>query len=283
MEDVSAHCHSSATAEVVSQANAPIGVFDSGLGGLSVLNAIHCDLPFEDLLYVADSRHAPYGDKTDAFILDRSLTIGQWLIDQGAKALVVACNTATASAVQALRARFSVPIVGIEPGLKPATLETVNGHVAVLATPSTLASERYTRLLARIQAFAPQVRFVSAPGLGWVERVEAGDFSSAATVEAVRQVIEPLMRDGADTLVLGCTHYPFLRYAISKVAPGIRIVDTAPAIAREIARRVRAESAPNTSPCLGQLKIITTGLVEPALAFVQRVFVESLPVAHVDL
>lgn len=264
-------------------ADAPIGVFDSGLGGLSVLNAIHCDLPFEDLLYVADSRHAPYGDKTDDFILDRSLAIGQWLIGHGAKALVVACNTATATAVQALRARYDIPIVGIEPGLKPATLETVNGHIAVLATPSTLASGRYARLLARIQAFAPHVRFVSAAGTGWVERVEAGDLSSPATIETVRRVIEPLLRDGADTLVLGCTHYPFLRYAISKVAPGVRIVDTAPAIAREIARRVRAESTPNISQCLGQLSVVTTGPIEPALAFVQRVFVEAFPVTHADI
>ena len=226
-------------------AQAPIGVFDSGVGGLGVLQAIHCDLPYEDLIYCADSGFAPYGDKTDDYVLDRCHRIGTWLAGQGAKAIVVACNTATAAAVQALRARWPLPIVGIEPGLKPAILDTVTGKIGVLATPSTLASDRYAKLLARIQAFAPEAEFIPAPGVGWVELVEAGDFDSDRARQRVRAVVEPLLGLGVDTLVLGCTHYPFLRRLIAQIAPGVSIVDTAPAIAREIARRVRGESEPN--------------------------------------
>ncbi len=264
-------------------ARAPIGVFDSGLGGLSVLHAIHCDLPYEDLIYFADSGHAPYGDKSDEFILERCLRIGAWMIDQGAKAIVVACNTATAAAVQALRAHYALPIVGIEPGLKPATMETATRKVGVLATASTLASERYGKLLGRIQAFAPDVEFISAQGVGWVDQVEQGDLDSDDTRALVRAVIEPLIAQGVDTLVLGCTHYPFLRHAIKLAAPAAEIVDTAPAIAREIARRVRGESDPNPGPALGQLRIVTTGDVARAQALVERMLamhcvVETSPV-----
>ncbi len=262
--------HPIETSEPSALALAPIGVFDSGLGGLSVLHAIHCDLPYEDLIYFADSGHAPYGEKTDEFILERCLRIGGWMIDQGVKAIVVACNTATAAAVQALRAKYCIPIVGIEPGLKPATMETVTRKVGVLATASTLASERYAKLLGRIQAFAPNVEFISAQGVGWADQVEKGDIDSADTRALVRAVVEPLIAQGVDTLVLGCTHYPFLRHAIALAAPDAEIVDTAPAIAREIARRVRGESDPNPGPALGNMRIVTTGDIGRAQALAER-------------
>lgn len=259
-------------------AHAPIGVFDSGVGGLAVLQAIHCDLPYEDLVYCADSGYAPYGDKSDDYILDRCHRIGAWLAGRGVKAIVVACNTATAAAVQALRARWSMPIVGIEPGLKPAILDTVTGRIGVLATTSTLASERYARLLARIQAFAPEAEFIPAPGIGWVELVEAGDFDSARARALVRAVVEPLIERGVDTLVLGCTHYPFLRGIIAEAAPGISIVDTAPAIAREIARRVRGETEPNPGPSIGRMRLVTTGDDTHVTAMVERMLGTRLAV-----
>lgn len=262
---------------------APIGVFDSGLGGLSVLTAIHCDLPYEHLIYVADSGNAPYGDKTDEFIIARSLHIGAWLVEHGAKAIVVACNTATAAAVQALRAKYPLPVVGIEPGLKPAILDTVSGKIGVLATASTLASERYAKLLARIQAFAPEVEFLSAQGVGWVDLVEAGDLDSESTRSLVRTVLDPLVAAGVDTLVLGCTHYPFLRHAIATVAPAMKIVDTAPAIAREIARRVRAESQPNPGPELGTMRVLTTGDRGRATELVVRLLAEQCQVDTVRI
>jgi glutamate racemase len=239
--------------------SAPIGVFDSGVGGLSVLRAAQLELPQENFIYVADSGYAPYGDKSDAYVSERSERIGAWLIEQGVKAIVVACNTATAIAVQALRARFSLPIVGVEPGLKPAVSATKSGKVGVLATARTLASTRYATLLARVSIQTPHIDFIGRVGEGWVEAVEQGDFESPNTKNLVARVVVPLLAEGCDTLVLGCTHYPFLSAAIQAAAPLATIIDTAPAIARELKRRITSEAALNVGDTPGSLRIATTG------------------------
>lgn len=213
---------------------APIGIFDSGLGGLSVLRAVRAQLPAERLVYVADSRYAPYGQRDDDFIADRTLAICEWLVAQGAKALVVACNTATAQSIALVRERLSVPLVGVEPGIKPAALISKSRVAGVLATQVTLRSARFQALVER---HAADLRVLSQPGHGLVEAVERCDVSSPALVELLRGYVQPMLDAGADTLVLGCTHYPFLDTAIrSIVGERMTLVDTSVAIARQLER-----------------------------------------------
>jgi glutamate racemase len=215
-----------------------IGVFDSGAGGLSIGAAIHAALPGQAISYFADTAYAPYGTRSDAQILERTEICCRRLLEQPIAALVVACNTATANAIDALRAWAPVPVIGVEPGLKPAAKASRAGVVGVLATRATLASRRYRDLLARVQADAPGVRFVEQAGQGWVELVETGELDTAHAHTLVRDAVQPLLDAGADTLVLGCTHYPFLRRAIARVAGRTQLIETGPAIARELARRL---------------------------------------------
>lgn len=214
----------------------PIGVFDSGVGGLSVLRDIRRELWNEDLLYVADSVHAPYGDKSAEFIEARAISIAQFLMNQQVKAMVVACNTATAAAVAELRARFPVPIVAMEPAVKPAVAQTQSGVVGVMATRRTIASENFLNLLER---FSGNAEIVVQPCPGLVEQVESGDLSGEKTRSLLEQYVFPLLERGADTIVLGCTHYPFLHSLIQTIAgPGVSIIDPGEAIARELRRRL---------------------------------------------
>ena len=217
----------------------PIGVFDSGVGGLSVLREIRRALPAETLCYVADSGHAPYGDKSAAYIEARSRHIIGFLQQQGAKVVVVACNTVTGLAIQHLRAAFpGLPIVAIEPAVKPAALATRSGIVGVLATRQTVASPGLARLVEN-HGNGRQVLLQACPG--WAERVERGELDSADTRAAVAQYVQPLLDQGADTLVLGCTHYPFLAPLIRVLAgERVEVLDPAPAVARELARRLEA-------------------------------------------
>lgn len=215
-------------------AGAPVGVFDSGLGGLSVLRAVRAQLPDESFVYVADSRNAPYGPRDEAFITERTLAIGEWLARQGAKALVVACNTATAQSIAAIRERLAIPLVGVEPGIKPAAALSASGIAGVLATQSTLASARFQALLDRYGAGR---RFICQPGHGLVEAVERGDTNSPALRALLDSYLQPMLDAGADTLVLGCTHYPFFTETIRDlVGDRLTIVDTSDAIARQLAR-----------------------------------------------
>lgn len=216
--------------------NAPIGVFDSGVGGLSVLRAIRAELPLEDLLYVADSGYAPYGDRDADFIADRATTITELLLDAGVKAIVVACNTATVVAIEKLRAWCPVPVVAMEPAIKPAAQTTQSGVVGVLATSRTLASPSVARLCA---AYGKDIEILLQPCPGLVEQVEKAQLHSEATRELLVRYLSPLLRAGADTIVLGCTHYPFLAPLIREiVGPDVAIIDPATAVAKELARRL---------------------------------------------
>jgi glutamate racemase len=223
------------------KAAAPLGVFDSGVGGLSVLREIHSRLPHESLLYVADSAHVPYGSKPPEFIIDRSRTLGKFLLARGAKALVIACNTATAAAAATLRAEWpDVPIIGMEPAVKPALKATRNGTVGVLATVGTLRSAQFAALLGK---FAQDQRVITQPAPGLPEAVEAGALTAAATKALVRTAITPLLDAGCDTIVLGCTHYPFLRPLIDELTgPNVVLIDTGAAVARQVEHRL-AEAA----------------------------------------
>jgi glutamate racemase len=214
----------------------PIGVFDSGVGGLSVLREIRRELPGEDLLYVADSGHAPYGDKSTELIEARSIAIVEFLLSQHAKAIVVACNTATGVAIQTLRARFSVPIIAMEPAVKPAAATTRSRVIGVLATSRTIASDNFAKLHER---FGADVKILMQACPGLVEQVETGDLSGDKTRALVGQYVLPLLAQGADTLVLGCTHYPFLAPLIQEIAgSAVQIIDPSAAIARELRRRL---------------------------------------------
>lgn len=229
--------------QVATSTSRTIGVFDSGVGGLSVLHHIRAALPDANLIYVADSGHVPYGDKSPDYIAQRSLALAQFLVEQGAEALVIACNTATAAAAATLRDRFSLPVVAMEPAVKPAVAATKSGVVGVLATVGTLESARFAALL---EKYAGNVKIVTQGCPGLVELVERGELDSPAARRLVERYTAPLLAAGADTLILGCTHYPFLAPLIRTVAgERIALVDTGAAVARELERRIAAELAPH--------------------------------------
>jgi len=218
----------------MSDCNAPVGVFDSGVGGLSVLREIRQRLPHESLLYLADSAHVPYGEKSPEYIRERCRIIAAFFVEQGAKALVLACNTATAAGVTELRELYpDLPIIGMEPAVKPAAAATRSGVVGVLATTGTLKSARFAALLDR---FAGDVRVITQPCPGLVERIEAGDLNSVELRVMLQGWVKPLLAQGCDTLILGCTHYPFIRPLLSRLVPrDIRLIDTGAAVARHLA------------------------------------------------
>lgn len=216
---------------------APVGIFDSGVGGLSVLRHIRQALPAESLLYCADSHYAPYGSKTPEAIRERSHKLTEFLLEQGAKAIVVACNTATAAAAAALREQFDVPVVAMEPAVKPAAAATRSGVIGVLATVGTLQSAQFAALL---ENYGQGVRVVTQACHGLVECVERGELEAASTRALLESYVTPLLAEGADTMVLGCTHYPFVRGLIQEIAgPGVTLVDTGAAVARQLSRRLR--------------------------------------------
>jgi glutamate racemase len=233
-----------------------IGVFDSGVGGLSVLRSLHAQLPHAPLLYVADSAHAPYGERSDDYVLDRSRRIMDHLLAEGAIGLVIACNTATAIAIAHLReANEGFPIVGVEPGLKPAVAATRNGRIGVMATPATIASAKFRAL---VQAQGGGVHIVAQPCPGLARLIEEGDLQSTRLRDAVEHHTEALRVAGVDTVVLGCTHYPFVRNLIeAAMGPGVEIVDTADAVARRAVQLLGARLPPKAIP--GAVRLQTTG------------------------
>ena len=262
----------------------PIGVFDSGVGGLSVLCEIRRELPGEDLLYVADSKYAPYGDKPAAFIEARGRAIAEFLLTERAKAIVVASNTGTAFAAGPLRSRFALPVIAIEPAVKPAAAATKTGVVGVMATSQLLVSEKFLRL---VETHSRDVNVLAQACPGLVERVEAGDLSGPVTRALVERYVRPLIEQRADTILLGCTHYPFLLALIREVAgPDVAIIDPAIAVARETRRRLAAANllAPGDAP--GAERFWTSG--DPAVAsrvinqlWSARAHVDPLPRAYV--
>lgn len=231
--------------------DAPIGVFDSGIGGLTVLEEIQQLLPHESLLYVADCGYIPYGEKSPAFILERSRQVAGFFREQGAKAVVIACNTATVAAVADLRLDYpDWPLVGMEPAVKPAAAATRSGVVGVLATTGTLQSAKFAALLDR---FATDVRVITQPCPGLVELIESGDLSSPALRQLLQVYIDPLLSAGCDTIILGCTHYPFLKPLLAQMLPAsIILIDTGAAVARQLKR------------LLGERDLLATDPAQPA-------------------
>lgn len=259
------------TASPEAAAAAPVAVFDSGVGGLSVLRALQALLPQERFLYLADSAWAPYGGRTPQAITARVLQLAEGLHAHGAKALVLACNTATVVAVQPLRARFAGwPVVGMEPAIKPAAAATRSGVVGVLATAATVASPAVQRLCA---LWGQHVRVLLQPCPGWVEQVERGELDTPATRAAVAQHLAPLLREGADTLVLGCTHYPFLVPLIqAEAGPGVALIDPAPAVARQLQRRLQEAGLAAPAGMEGVCQFFTTGLAATVAPVMQALW-----------
>jgi len=233
-----------------------IGVFDSGVGGLSVLRALHQQLPHAQLLYVADSGHAPYGERSDEFIIERTHRVASRLIAQGATMLVLACNTATAVAASSLRERWpDLPLVAVEPGIKPGVAATRNGRIGVMATPATLRSDKFKRLLTAHGA-GIEVHLQACPGLAG--SIEHGNSRDAAMLALIEQFSRPLKQAGVDTVVLGCTHYPFVHEQIqAALGPGVTLIDTAEAVARQAVRLLGPR--PTQTTTTGQVLLQTTG------------------------
>ena len=211
------------------------------MGGISVLRHIHALLPHEDLIYFADSKHAPYGNKTPDAIKARCFEIADFLIEKGAKALVVACNTATAAAIDDMRTKYTLPgyhlpIIGMEPAVKPATAMTTNGIVGVLATVGTLKSAQFAALL---ESYGRNVQVVTQGCIGLVECIERGELNTENTRDLLKKYCAPLLQEGADTIVLGCTHYPFVRPLIEEiVGENVAIIDTGAAVARQLQKKL---------------------------------------------
>lgn len=249
------------------QPDAPIGVFDSGVGGLSILQALRATLPHEALLYLADSGHAPYGERGDAFVVERSRRVVAYLRQaHGIKALVVACNTATAAAIAVLRqAHPDLPIVGVEPAIKPALLCSQTKRIAVLATRVTLASHKFNTLLGNL---AGQAQFVCQPCDGLADAIEHSVASADVTqVEALcAHYISAAGQFGnqpgaIDTLVLGCTHYPFASVVLQKlVGPGVHLLETGVPVARQTLQLLRDAQLSSPATALPEsVQLLTTG------------------------
>lgn len=214
--------------------NAPIGVYDSGMGGLSVWRELRRRLPHESLIYLGDGKNCPYGGRPHDDIVSFARAAVRRLVAEGAKMVVVGCNTATTAAIDVLRAEWpDLPIVGLEPAVKPACLTTVSRKIAVLATAHSLSSDMFLRTASR---YSTDVEVVKVEGRGFVELVEGDMEHSAEAAQVVRTVVEPLLDMGVDKLVLGCTHYPFLRHLIEDVVAGhdIEIIDSGEAVARRV-------------------------------------------------
>ena len=245
-----------------------IGIFDSGVGGLSVMRAIRAQLPHAELLYAADTGHAPYGDRTEAFVCDRSERIAAFLRGQGARIGVVACNTATAAAVAALRAAApELPIVGVEPGIKPAVAASRARHIGVLATTRTLASEKFRKLA---QAHAGDATLVLQACPGLADAIEAADAQGSGLDVLVERYSAPLREAGVDVAVLGCTHYVFARALFERALPGVALVDTADAVARQTTRLASGFDIASTAAPAVPLRAWSSGNPRVLEAFAQR-------------
>jgi glutamate racemase len=240
---------------------AAVGVFDSGIGGLSVLRHLQRLLPQETFIYLADQAHVPYGPRSPEEIRRLSEAVTRALLEQPVKLLVVACNTASAAALSYLREQFpKLPIVGMEPAVKPAARQTQTGKVGVLATAGTFESQRYTSLMAR---FAQGVTLYENPCRGLVELIEAGKTEGEETAVLLQQILSPMIDAGVDTLVLGCTHYPFVLPLLTRLlanAPRpVTIIDPAPAVARQAQRVLTQRGLLTTATTPGTTRYLTTG------------------------
>jgi glutamate racemase len=258
---------------------APVGIFDSGVGGLSVAREIRRALPAEHLLYVADTAYVPYGDRGEEEVRARTLAIGAWVQAQGAKVLVVACNTASGAALEALREQLSIPVIGLEPALKPAVRETKVGRVGVMATRGTIGSARFQRL---VDNYADGVQVVRDPCPGLADMVEDGMLGGPELDARLEDYVAPLREAGVDTVVLGCTHYVFVRDAIQRALPGVRLLDSSEAIARRT-RQILAGADALEPAGPGSFRFLTTGDPVEVAPVVHRLWGEPVEAERLEV
>ncbi|MFZ5595650.1 MAG: glutamate racemase [Bacillota bacterium] len=259
----------------------PIGVFDSGIGGLSVLTEIRKMLPAEDIIYYADSANCPYGHKSPDEIISRSSIICDFLLSLGSKILIVACNTASVAGLDTYRQKYQTPIIGMEPAVKPATAVTQNGKIGVLATGVTLSGNRFSSLLQRYQNGSD---VYSQPCPGLVELVEAGRHNSPETTRLLEKYIRPLLEKGVDTIVLGCTHYPFLKASVQAITgPRIAIIDTGEAVARQVKRVLEQHGLETPAGGTGTEIFHTSGAVEVVEPVISKLWGGKPKVIHTPL
>lgn len=261
----------------MSGSQAPIGVFDSGVGGLSVWREIRQQLPNEDTIYLADQAHIPYGGRTLTEVKAYAEGVTRFLINLGAKAIVVACNTASGAALHALRATFpDIPFIGMEPALKPAVEHTRRGVVGVLATPTTYEGDLFRKLAER---FASHVELHTQTCPGLVEAVENGAFDSPATRKLLEHCLNPLKEAGIDQLVLGCTHYPFLIPAIRRIVDdSVAVIDPGPAVARQVRRVLEQRAMLTSRPDEGRHAFYTSADPVRLAAMLDRLISGRFPV-----
>jgi glutamate racemase len=262
------------------QQNQPIGVFDSGVGGLSVLRAMRLLMPEEPVIYFGDQGHVPYGPRPLEQVRDFSEAITCFLLDQGAKLIVVACNTASAAALHYLRQKFpDISFVGMEPAVKPAAEHTQSGLVGVLATPATFQGALYASVLERF-ANGVQVLQHTCPGL--VGQIEQGKLNGNETRAILEDALRPMLDRGIDTVVLGCTHYPFVIPLIEQiVGDSVRVIDPAPAVAKQVKRMLEAGRVKNPAGEGAQIRFYTSGDVDSLVALLPKLLGESGSVEQV--
>ncbi|MBV6452317.1 MAG: Glutamate racemase [Anaerolineales bacterium] len=241
-----------------SKPDSPIGIFDSGVGGLSVLRAIRKQTPNENILYFGDQGHIPYGPRPMEQIRDFSEAITNFLLQRDAKIIVVACNTASAAALKFLRGKFPlVQFVGMEPAVKPAAEQTRTGKVGVLATPATFQGELYASVVER---FANGVELFQNTCSGLVQQIERGNLNGSETRKILQDALTPMLEQNIDTVVLGCTHYPFVIPLIQEiVGENVRVIDPAPAVARQVERLLEASGRRRKSSARGIVEVFTSG------------------------
>ncbi|MEQ6291811.1 glutamate racemase [Vogesella sp. GCM10023246] len=259
-----------------------IGMFDSGLGGLSVWRQLVQALPQESVLYLADQGYCPYGGRSQQEIIARSELITDYLLAQGATLLLIACNTATSAAVRHLRARHpALPIVGMEPAIKPAVQATQSGRVGVLATRATLAGSKFRELA---EQFSEHVQIVSQPGDGFVELVESGDLASAQARDTVGRALAPLLAAGVDHVVLGCTHYPFLAPLLRELLPPhIDLIDPSDAVVRQTARLLDRHQLAAAPAAQARYRFVSTGDTACMQTFMCQILGRDDVVEHLAL
>ena len=256
----------------------PIGIFDSGLGGLSICRAINNILPKENLMYFADLEFSPYGNKSKESIAERSEYIVNFLIEQGCKLIVVACNTATVNSISMLRSKYSIPIIGVEPAIKPAALESKSGVIGVLATKQTLKSDSFQQLAAR---YSNVVKIETKACPDFVGLVENLEHESEAAIKTAERYIRPLLSTGCDQIILGCTHFSYLRSAIRKaVGNEADIVDTAVPVAKEVKRKLHHFNILRKSDFIGDTKFWTSGCSKKTEDSMSQLWGQEINVLH---
>ena len=257
-----------------------IGVFDSGVGGLSILDEALRQLPHHNFIYLADSANAPYGEKSSDWIAARSLTLCNYLASNGCDAIVVACNTATAEAIKQIRETLPIPIIGVEPGIKPAAMQSQNNIVGVLATEATLKSDKFNSLLNTLPS---DCQFIKQAGAGLVPLIESGNADSEETLELLAKHLEPIQDAGADTLVLGCTHYPFLRKSIRKLlGESITLIDTSDAVVRQLKRQLEPLQNNSSAQGFGSVLFLSSKNAALLLSMAQDLMSADLTLHAID-